>query len=81
MSKILQDYARGRSSDGRSALSRVLVEYKDGKTESFVIKATPAVLQSLVNNSVETGFLHFFNDKTSYCLNADEIKSISVTMD
>lgn len=57
--------------------SLVDIVYIDGERESFTISASPAVMQTIINNAQQTGFFLLFNDDDTICVAADKVRSIT----
>lgn len=59
--------------------SLVVVQFEGGETREMIVPAGTSLLQHLLKQMKEVGFLYLFNDAESVAMRADQIVGISMT--
>lgn len=62
----------------RDTYSMANIEFIDGTTKEFMVKASPSVVSHLLNNMKSSEFLILWNDTATLCIRADQVKHFSM---
>jgi len=59
--------------------SLVVVQFEGGETREMIVPASTSLLQHVLKQMKEVGFLYLFNDAESVAMRADQIVAVSMT--
>lgn len=56
------------------------VTFMDGEVKEYSVSANPTVVNHLAKSMSETGFLSTWDDKSSLCIPADQIREFTMQL-